>query len=133
MSEAYRSPVSKKPDWKYCVVGNITESHLDEEGALHRGTKAFTPGTKVYLCGKYWDTSKPEIEVIGLNRFGRYVLESIPVQLIESVRISKVYRQTILNIMYDWEFEDSWWGHYKRDKKDIERFLSLWNQRFSAQ
>ena len=129
MSDVEGEQHASKPDWKYCAIGNIAETHLDEEGMLRRGTKAFAPGTKVYLYGKYWHASDTDITVIGLNRFGHYALETVPVEWIENVRLSKVYRQTVLNIMYNWESDDCWWGHFKRDKKDVERFIALWNQR----
>ena len=70
MSNVEGEQHASKPDWKYCAIGNIMETHLDEEEMLRRGTKAFAPGTKVYLYGKYWHASDTDITVIGLNRFG---------------------------------------------------------------
>ena len=63
--------MSQSADWKYCVVGNITKSHSDENGIVRYGTPAFTGGTKVYLCGKYWDPSRKTIAAIGITKIGR--------------------------------------------------------------
>ena len=63
------SDMEDNREWRYCVVGNIVETRIDENGFLRYGTSAFTGGTKVYLCGKYWDEAYKTITVIGLNRF----------------------------------------------------------------
>ena len=63
--------MSQSANWKYCVVGNITKSHTDGNGIVRYGTSAFTGGTKVYLCGKYWDPSTKTIVAIGITRGSR--------------------------------------------------------------
>ena len=81
--------MENEQNWRFCAVGNIVKSHLDEEGVQRYGTKAFTGGTKVYLGGKCLTSIVPELSeigVIGLNRFGKYVVEHVPIQLIENVR-----------------------------------------------
>ena len=43
---------TKSNNWRFGVVGNIVKQHLDNEGIIRYGTKAFTGGTKVYIDGK---------------------------------------------------------------------------------
>ena len=53
--------------WRFGVVGNIVSEHTDENGNIYYGTKAFTPGTKVYISGKFWDKQRTDISVIGIK------------------------------------------------------------------
>ncbi len=119
--------MSEKTNWKYCVVGNIVKTHSDENGVVRYGTPAFTGGTKVYLCGKYWDNTYDTITVIGLNRGKKYQTNHIAPHLIENVRCSKVYNPAILDIMNNLEFEDWWWGNQKKDKIETIDFVNRWN------
>ena len=121
--------MSEETNWKYCVVGNIVKTHHDEDGTLRYGTLTFIGGRKVYLCGKYWDSSDNTITVIGLNRGKRYQVQEVNVALIENVRSSKVYRPKIIEIMSDFEFCDSWWGNKAEDKEDALDFIKRWNSR----
>ena len=92
--------------WKYCTVGNIVKTRIDEDGVVRYGTKQYSGGTKVYLCGKYWDETCNKIDVIGLTRFKRFKVEFIDTKLIENIRIQRTYKETILRIMNDYEFQD---------------------------
>ena len=116
--------------WRFCVAGNIVKSHLDEEGVLRYGTKAFTGGTKVYLDGKGWKELPSTISVIGQNRFGRYVLEWVPMELIENVRCQRVFKRTVLNIMdYLERMENwSWWQRTAADRREAEAFAERFKQ-----
>ena len=118
-------------EWKFCVVGNITTTHTDENGVLRYGTAAFPGGTKVYLCGKYWDGSRKSISVIGLNRGKRYQVVDTDVRRIENVRAQMVFKPSVLKIMNDWEFADHWWGRTAKDKKEAADFVRRWQEAFS--
>lgn len=72
--------MSNENAWRFGVSGNIVNSHTDQEGVLRYGTKAFAGGTKVYLNGKLWRADRNEMKVIGRNRFGRFVVEHIPIE-----------------------------------------------------
>ena len=124
--------MSQTADWKYCVVGNITESHIDENGILRHGTPAFTGGTRVYLCGKYWNPSMKTIAVIGITRGSRkyHVIDTNPAY-IENVRCSKAYHPAVLDIMNNWEMHTLWWGNSDADKQETEVFLYNWKTGFS--
>lgn len=118
----------EKKKWKYCVVGNITKSHIDEDGTVRYGTPAFTGGTRVYLCGKYWDPSQKTITVIGITRGSRkfHVIDTNPVY-IENVRYSKTYQPIVLDFMNNWEMYTLWWGNTAKDKAETEAFVRNWN------
>ena len=115
-----------KLPWRYCVVGNIKGEHYND-GSLRYGTAAYSGGIKVYLCGKLWNDSDKTISVIGLNRFKRYAVNDVPVDLIENVRCQRVYRPKLLEIMSDWEFDDCWWGTSDVDRDSTKVFLMKWN------
>ncbi len=116
--------------WRFGVVGNIVESHTDENGNIYYGTKSFRPKAKVYLEGKNWDKGYGDtMAVIGLNRFGRYVTESVPNCLIENVRAQRIYKPHVLDMM-DWLEKIEgwvWWGRTALDRKETELFVKAWN------
>lgn len=122
-------------NWRFGVVANITEYHIGVDGKEYRGTKAFTPGTKVYLFGKDWNDLCNSIGVIGRNRFGRIVWEWIPVNCLENVRTQRIYKPRILAIidyqeaMEGWE----WWGNTPSDRKETKRFVENWKNGFNQE
>lgn len=115
------------PRWRYCVIGNITKNHYDEQEILRYGTKAFRGGTKVYLCGKYWDKKQNVISVIGLNRYKCFVVEDVSTDLIENVRCSRAYKPAVLKLMENFEFCDFWWDESTRAKEETIEFVKAWN------
>lgn len=91
-----------KKEWNWCVVGNITKTHLDPDGTLRYGSSAFTGGTKVYLVGRTWDPNHDDkIWVMGLSRSKKHIDSHIAPALIENVRLSRVYKPSIVQIMND--------------------------------
>lgn len=114
--------------WRYAVVGNIKKTRIDENGILRYGTAAFKGNTKVYLCGRLWDErlpdeNKTEISVLGLSRGGRYYVDSVPIKMIENLRITRVYTPKVLEIMSNFEFYDRWWGNTQEERDDASAFL----------
>lgn len=111
-------------DWRFGVVANITEYHIGEDGNVYRGTKPFTPGTKVYLGGKDWDGESDSIGVIGRNRFGRIVVEWIPVNCLESIRAQRIFKPSILKIISYEEIAEGWewWGRTSSDRRATKEF-----------
>ena len=122
--------MEEKKNWKYCVVGNIVKSHIDENGVLRYGTSAYSGGTKVYLCGKYWDLDNERITAVGLSRGKHFYVDHVPVGLIENVRCQKAFNPAVLEIMDNWEFGDYWWQNTNDDKEATEEFVAKWNSRF---
>ncbi len=121
--------MEKEKEWKYCVVGNIVKTHVDNDGVLRHGTSSFAGGKKVYLCGVFWDFTRETIPVIGLCRGKRFLVQDVPVELIENVRCSRAYNPAVLEIMNNWEFWDCWWGNSKGDKDATKQFVERWNSK----
>ena len=119
---------TKSNNWRFGVVGNIVKQHLDNEGIIRYGTKAFTGGTKVYIDGKGWSPDRDAVSVIGLNRFRRYAIESVPVSLIENVRTQRIYKPTVLEILDHEEAVEgwTWWKRTAADRKATEMFVNAW-------
>ena len=122
--------MAETKEWKYCVVGNIVRTHLDDSGVLRYGTLTYSGGTRIYLEGKYWSPEDSKITVVGQCRGKRFLVDRVPVELIENVRCSRVYKPRVLEIMNYWEFEDLWWHNTTEDKRETEAFVSDWNSRF---
>ena len=119
---------NEKTPWRYCVVGNIVETHIDENGILRYGTVAYSGGTKVYLCGRFWEKDWGKISVLGKTRGSRrYQVTDVLPELLENVRCQKVYRPVILTFMDYFEFTDCWWGNTPEDKAATEDFVHRWN------
>ena len=116
-------------NWRFCVVGNIKAQHTDETGKVLYGTKAFSGGTKVYIDDKTFGLNDGRISVIGLNRFGRYTTESVPVGLIENVRMQRVFKPKVFEIMNYLEIMDGWFwrGRTAEDRKAVKTFVEKWN------
>lgn len=119
-----------KKDWRFGVVGNIVASHIDEDGIERYGTKAFTGGTKVYLFGRVAAMEHGNMLVIGLNRFHRYAVEAVPMNLIENVRMQRIYKPKVLDIIGYVEAVEGWhwWGRTAADRRDAEQFVKEWNE-----
>lgn len=123
--------VAKSDNWRFGAVGNIVKQHIDEEGIVRYGTKAFTGGTKVYIDGIAWSKEQDSVSVIARNRFGRYVIERVPVELVENVRTQRIYKTTVLEIM---DYEESmdgcpWWKRTVADRKAAKAFVDAWNSK----
>ena len=83
------------------------------------------------MSGKTWDKEDPEIGVIGRNRFGRTVVEAVPVNLLENVRTQRIYRPQVLKIMEYVEELDGWewWKRTVADRKEAELFVKEWRKK----
>ena len=114
-------------NWTYCVVGNIKESHVDENGVLRYGTAAFVGGAKVYLAGRLWPRSRDTIRALGMTRGKKLQVIDTDISLIENLRCQKVFRAGVLELMDNFEFRSCWWGKSKREKEDAEEFVAWWN------
>lgn len=117
--------------WRFCVVGNIVSEHTEENGTVYYGTKAFTPGTKVYVNGRNWDHERGDVCVIGRNRFGRTVLESVPIPRLEDLRVKRIYDPHVLNMMDSLRIMDGWewWERTADDRRDAEELVKELNRR----
>lgn len=115
--------MEEKKEWKFCAVGNIVRTRIDENGREWHGTAAYRPGAKVYLRGKFWNKECKEIDVIGLTRGNKYKAMRVPVEVIENVRPSRVYTPQVLDIMDNYEFYDCWWHKSSADRREVQEFI----------
>lgn len=123
--------MSQSANWKYCVVGNITKTHTDEQGILRYVTAAFTGGTRVYLCGRYWTAAQGTIAVIGITRGKKYAVIHTDPACIENVRCSRAFHPAVLDLMNDWEAHSLWWGNSEADRQETRVFADNWRTGFS--
>lgn len=116
--------------WRFCVVGNIVKMHEDANGNVFYGTKAFVGGTKVYTNDETLGLNYSKITVIGCNRFKRYVVERIPIDNIENIRLQRVYKPQILEIMDYLECIDGiyWRERTAKDRRTLEAFVEELNK-----
>ena len=119
---------SDNKKWRFCVVGNIKEQHTGADGEILYGTIAFSGGTKIYLDDRTWGLNCDKITVIGLNRYKKYAVESVQVDLIENIRIQRIFKPTVLEIMDYLEAVDGWkWrGRTAEDKRELKKFVESW-------
>ena len=124
--------------WRYAVAGNIKKTRIDENGILRYGTSAFKGNTKVYLCGRLWDErlpgeNKTNISVVGLSRGGRYYVDYVPIELIENLRLTRVYQPQVLEIMSNFEFSHCWWGNTQEERDDASAFLKKFKEKYGKE
>lgn len=112
---------------KYCVVGNIVMTRIDENGIERYGTAAFPGGRKVYISRRLWDRG---VVVMGLNRHkSRYAEEVVPLDCLENIRPSRTFSpQIIEHMMNTEEYPDVWWRYKEEDKIGSEEYADLLNR-----
>ena len=112
--------------FKYCVVGNIVREHVDEEGITRNGIVVFPGGRKVYISRLLWDYGAV---VLGLNRWhSRFILECIPLELIENIRPSRTFKRSVIDLMDDPEMPDGWWRYKEEDRIGSEEYAAMLNR-----
>ena len=127
-----------KNSWRYAVAGNIKKTRIDENGVLRYGTAAFKGNTKVYLCGRLWDERLPDenkthISVVGLSRSRSYYVGYVPIELIENLRLTRVYQPQVLEIMSNFEFCEGWWGNTQEERNDVSAFLKRLKEKYGVE
>jgi hypothetical protein len=83
-------------DW--CLVGNIVEEHeFGESKEIRRGSKHFTPGTKVYCLPPQWGDGYEKVVAVGIARGSRrWVTVVLPRRRITNWRATVVYKPAVL-------------------------------------
>ena len=129
------------PEWSWCLVGSIVESHLiGEEKRRVYGSKHFAPKTKVYVVDAFWGHGAERCTALGIPRYTDHLIGvNMSTDLIENFRCEKVYDRDVLKAMWTnrltEEFErdrrtpvSSYWGASERDREMIERFAESANK-----
>lgn len=119
----YADYTAQGHSWAWCLTGNIVQQH--EYGEAHeilRGTKQFSPGTKVFLAPAAWGDGYENVVVIGMPRGCRHYIEVIThSEYIENLRLQKVYKPAVLKRMCSSAYR--WWGNLNADRDEIAEYL----------
>lgn len=86
----------------WCVVANVAdETHVGPAGAIvRRGTKHFSPGTKVYCFPPLWGDGYERVRVLGRHRGARGLVEMIvPFRHLTNWRAKLVYDPFVVSVM----------------------------------
>lgn len=105
----------------WCLVGNIIDEHYyGEDKEIRRGTKHFSPGTKVYCFPAQWGDGFEKIMVIGRPRKSkRFITVILNSKLITNWRIQRVYTPFVKKKM----LENRGWDDSDQSKEIIEQML----------
>ena len=82
-------------DW--CLVGNIVQEHeFGESKEIRRGSKHFTPGTKVYCLPPQWGDGYDKVVAVGIARGSRrWITVVMSSDLITNWRAQVIYEPTV--------------------------------------
>ena len=103
------------PPWRWCLVGNIVESHeYGEDHEIKIGTKQFSPGAKLFQ----WGDGYENVVVIGKPRHIRELIEIVMRRkYITNFRLQKVFQPAVLERMEN--SKHLWWGQTDKDRDEI--------------
>ncbi|MDQ0914553.1 ankyrin repeat domain-containing protein [Paenibacillus sp. V4I5] len=113
--------IEKQASYIWCLVGNIVENrYFGEKREVRRGTKKFTPNTKVYCFPPLWGDGYEEIKVIGRlkNRKNLGVIITSS-KYIRNWRLQKVFQPFVVKTMH----ERGGWDATEESKRRIENML----------
>lgn len=118
----------------FVLVGNIIDKHyFGEEKEIRRGTKHFSPGTKVYLFPEYGGNGYLDMHVYGLHRKSkRKILMVIRSYMIKNVRVKKTMN---LNIR-DQIFSSYFYSFLDNNEEKLNEFaesMNKENRKFSVE
>ncbi|MCM1579610.1 MAG: hypothetical protein NC078_12520 [Ruminococcus sp.] len=121
---------ASEPEWRWCLVGNICGEHeFGEEHEIRRGTKHFSPGTKVYLYPPYGGMAHENIVAVGIGKQWRKIIEVvIRTKYAENFRCRKCYKPSVLKRMANSGY-CRWWGNSDEDEKEVREFAESFNRR----
>ncbi|NOS93747.1 MAG: hypothetical protein HOP30_17650 [Cyclobacteriaceae bacterium] len=113
---------NRNVEFVWCLVGNIVEEHpVGENKEIKRGTKHFSPGTKVYCFPPLWGDGYEKIYVIGRPRqSSRFIKVIIKSNLVTNWRLQKVFKPHIKQEM----IKNNGWDETEESR---ERALTLLN------
>jgi hypothetical protein len=113
-------------DW--CLVGNIVEEHeFGESKEIRRGSKHFTPGTKVYCLPPQWGVGYEKVVAVGICRKSRrWITVVMSRELITNWRAKVVYKPAVLRRLRDGfnGFKGQW-----KSEQEVKRAAESLRQR----
>lgn len=113
---------SREVEFVWCLVGNIIGEHaVGESKEIRRGTKHFSPGTKVYCFPPRWGDGYEKIYVIGRPRKStRFIKVVIRSSMVTTWRIQKVYSNHIKREM----IRNNGWDETDESKERAYKLLN---------
>ena len=116
------SPSYSNEPFVYCLVGNIIEERVNQQQETIKGTKHFSPGTKVYCYPPQWGDGYENIKVIGKHRKSfKMVTMIIPSKFVTNWRLKSVYDPFIVKEMNK---NDGW-----KTKEQVDEMLGSLRRR----
>ena len=126
-SKVLISSFTDLPEWIWCLVGNIKESHeYGEEHEIRQGSKHFSGGTKIYCFPSHWGDGYENIHVMGKPRKSRnLIMIVLKRELIENFRLKQIYDKRVIEEMYCGGWHG--WDNTEESKQNIEQMVSWLN------
>ena len=120
---------TEKQEWVWALVGNIKEEHeFGETHEVKKGTKHFSPGTKVYLSCSHWGDGYENINVIGKPRHTRkYIAVVMRREYIENFRMQKIYKPSVISRMKEDKGWGGFWDDSEKSRLEIITYLNFLN------
>ncbi len=108
-------------DCEWCLVANVITQPFGEKYQIQKGTKHFSPNTKVYCSAPHWGDGYEKIVVAGRHRgSSKLVLMVVPTKRLTNWRAQCVYLPK--NIRGGWRIK-SW--HSKEEIEALAKSLCL--------
>jgi hypothetical protein len=109
------------PRWS--VVANVVDERLWGQGAeVRRGTRVFSPGTKVYLIRGHWGEGGERVDVLGrARRTKRWVRSVVASSHLENWRAMLIHEPSVLRRLTDDEIR----GDHRRAQDLAEGFTRM--------
>jgi hypothetical protein len=124
----YAPADTSPPNSDWCLVGNIVEEHeLGESRQIVRGSKHFTPGTKVYCLPPQWGDGYEKVVVVGIARGSRrWISVVLSANLVTNWRARVVYQPTALRRLRQGidGFNRQW-----KSREEVETWVELLRSR----
>ena len=129
----------KDTDWykpgmmKYCVVANIVDERVDEEGILRHGTASFPAGRKVYISKQIYGN---QVNVFGINRFKRPTYDYVHLNELRNIHATRTFSKSAIIHMTDDIIDliaNTWFGYKVEDKIAAELYAQILNEAIAGQ
>jgi len=111
----------------FCLVGNIIDSHhVSIQDKVSKGTKHFSPGTKVFCYPPRWGDGYEKIKVIGRHRKSSKLITIILAsKYVTNWRMTTVYNPFVIREM----LQNSGWTDNESDRVRISEMLTTLKNR----
>jgi hypothetical protein len=120
--EDLKAKKNREAEFVWCLVGNIINEHpVGENKEIKKGTKHFSPGTKVYCFPPQWGDGYEKIYVMGRPRqSSRFIKVILSSNLVTNWRIQQVFTSRIKKEM----IENNGWDETDESKERVPILLN---------